>query len=572
MHLTMKAIIDFPRDRQDRLSGLFEKPRAVLEARQINEVLPLLRAVQAEAAKGNWAIGMVAYEAARAFDAAFPAPRHVTDMPLAAFAIFEHPPVALPALDPEKFSCSPWRHDTSRQQFGEVIAALHEHIASGDYYQTNFTTRLRAELNGDAESLFAALRLAQPDSYAFFLDWGTRQIASVSPELFFAWDAKSGELTTRPMKGTAAKNSTADDLRNSIKDRAENLMIVDLLRNDIARIATHVDVPELFAVQRLPTALQMTSTIRGTTRADVGLPEIFAALFPCGSVTGAPKIAAMQAINRYESSARGIYCGAMGIVQPGGDALFSVGIRTVSIAGNHATCGIGSGITWDSDAAAEYAEGQIKTRFLWRASAGFDLLETLRLENGQYWLLERHIARSRHSADYFGFSFDARLVRKTLDDISQKNPQGLFRVRLLVNRNGHVQAEVFPLEFNAAIINIRLAAHAVDSNDEFLRHKTTNRAIYDAFTPTQADIFDTLLYNERGEITEFTRGNVAVEINGRLVTPPDDCGLLAGTLRAEYLANGTMTERTITRDDLRFATKIWFYNSLRGMISTTLLS
>ena len=564
--MSARCLIDFSRDRLPRLQGRFENPREVLVARQLDEIIPLLRAAEAHAQNGRWAAGMVAYEAAAAFDPALQTHEPLPHLPLAAFAIYDKAaPLAAPPAAP--FTCQPWNNDTTRDVFDAAIKRIRGEIANGDYYQTNFTTRLTAGFDGDAEAFFHALTEAQPGGYSLFMDFGAWQIASASPELFFSWNPETRALTTRPMKGTSAPGKI-ENLKNSTKDRAENLMIVDLLRNDLSRVATDVRVPELFVVQTLPTALQMTSTVTGTTRPGIGLADIFAALFPCGSITGAPKIAAMQAIKELETSPRGAYCGALGIVQPGGETLFSVGIRGVTIENGKAVCGIGSGITWDSKDSEEYAENQVKQRFLWRASAEFDLVETLRLENEHFPLLERHLARLGKSATHFGFH-EPEKARGALQDLASMHPQGLHRVRLLADRKGNVKTEIYPLEETHRPVRVVLASHAIDSDSDFIRHKTTNRAIYDAFKPA-SEIFDTLLYNEHGEITEFTRGNVAVELNGALITPPLSCGLLPGTLRAEMLAKGKLAECVITRDDLYSTTKIYFLNGLRGMIEAKL--
>ena len=327
-------------------------------------------------------------------------------------------------------------------------------------------------------------------------------------------------------------------------------------------------MPELFTIENLATLRQMTSTIVGTTVPDADLAKIFAALFPCGSITGAPKIAAMQAIAALETSPRGAYCGALGVVQPGGAALFSVGIRTVTIANGEAECGVGSGITWDSDPAEEHRECQIKRRFLLRASAAFDLLESIKLEDGAYWLLERHCERLQRSADHFGFPFDVEAVNRALQGTAEQNPGGSHAVRLLLSRCGNIAIETRPPPVTPLHPSVALAETAISSDDEFLHHKTTHRAIYEAHAPQSAGIFDTLLFNDRGEITEFTRGNVAVELDGRLFTPPESSGLLPGTLRAELLAQGRLIEQVLKHDDLRRAKALWFLNSLRGIFVT----
>jgi para-aminobenzoate synthetase/4-amino-4-deoxychorismate lyase len=331
-----------------------------------------------------------------------------------------------------------------------------------------------------------------------------------------------------------------------------------------------VKVPALFAVEALPSAWQMTSTVQCRTRDGIGLADVFAALFPCGSITGAPKIAAMRAIAALEETPRGAYCGALGVLRPGGHATFSVAIRTLAIDARRgvAECGIGSGIVIDSTADAEYAEWLVKRRFLLRATAGFELIETLRLEAGKYWLRERHLERLCASAAHFGFAGDAARIDAVLEAEAVRHRDGVWRVRLLLDRSGNARTQAFALEATPARLRYALAATPVDSGDEFLAHKTTQRAAYDRHAPPPG-CYDTLLWNERGEVTEFTRGNVVVELDGRRVTPPLSCGLLAGVLRAEMLARGDIVEAIVRVDDLPRASGIWFINSVRGELRMT---
>jgi para-aminobenzoate synthetase/4-amino-4-deoxychorismate lyase len=544
----------------------------VVTAWRLADVIPLLERVERHAREGRWAIGMVAYEAAAAFDQAFQTHSPPEGIPLAAFAIFDAPSKPEEETAKAGFDCSHWASDIPSGGFREKVERIREGIAAGAYYQVNLTTRLRAEFTGEPRAFFESLCEAQPGAYALFLDFGDWQIASVSPELFFAWSPAKAEIIARPMKGTAPLSRSAADLRASVKDCAENLMIVDLLRNDIARVARQgsVRVPELFSIETFATVRQMTSTIVGETRPDTTLGQIFAALFPCGSITGAPKIAAMRAIAALETSPRGAYCGALGVVQPGGAALFSVGIRTAILANGKTECGVGSGIIWDSDPFEEHRECQIKRRFLLRASAAFDLLESIKLEDGVYWLLDRHCARLQRSAEHFGFPFDSKAINRALRTIAEQHPKGAYAVRLLLSRRGSITTETRPLPATPADLAVALAETAVLSEDEFLHHKTTRRAVYEAHAPKGAGIFDTLLFNERHEITEFTRGNVAVQLDSELVTPPASSGLLPGTLRAELLAQGKLVERVLKRDEMNRASAIWFLNSLRGMFRVRL--
>ena len=515
---------------------------------------------------------------------------------LACFAVYEKPVDAAATEDPvnsqdvasDNIFCKSWQASWDQANAAQRIDLIRGGIAAGDYYQINLTTRLHSPFSGDAEAFFSALQDSQSGAYAAALDWGDGQILSVSPELFF--QRRAGRITTRPMKGTAPREAdpvrdraAADQLRQSIKERAENLMIVDLLRNDLARIAEtgSVRVESLFEVEPWPSVWQMTSTISAQPRPDVGLVELFAALFPCGSVTGAPKVAAMRAIATLEDSPRGVYCGAIGVLQPGGDAIFSVAIRTVSIRAGVATCGIGSAITYDSTAAGEYAEWMAKRRFLLRASAPFELLETLRLTIGHhtrvYRHLDRHLQRLLGSAAWFGFAADEAAIRRQLAGLAEEVARSCtevepsFRIRLLLARNGQLRSEVFPLDAAPTEVVVRLADRPIVGDPEFLSHKTTERRAYDAFADLPAGVFDTLLFNAQDELTEFTRGSVFLEADGVLLTPPLVCGLLPGVLRAELLASGRAKEAVLPRARLAEGGQWWFGNSLRGLIPVRLI-
>lgn len=571
----MKAQIDFPQEDGTRLRLVFSRPVELLAAHRRDEVAAVIAAAEQQARAGRWVVGCIAYEAALAFDTALQVQQPEDFLPLVTFAVYGAPDAETDDAPVGEFSCGPWRMTTTRTRIDASLTAIQRGINEGDYYQVNLTTRLRADFSGDGRALFAALRAAQPDGYCAHLDGGAWQLLSVSPELFFDWQP-DGTLTTRPMKGTAprhadaaADTAAARALRASPKEQAENLMIVNLLRNDLARVAATgtVSAPRLFEIEALPSAWQMTSTVQCRTRAATSLTDVFRALFPCGSVTGAPKVAAMAAIAGLEDAPRGAYCGAIGLIRPGGHASFSVGIRTVAIdpARGRAECGIGSGIVADSAAAAEYAEWLIKRRFLLRATATFKLTETLRLEAGQYWLRPRHLERLCASAEHFGFACDAARVEAALDALAAECRQGAWRVRLLLDRHGAVRTQAYALEPTPAQPPFAMAATPVNSGDEFLAHKTTQRAVFERHAPPPGR-FDTLLWNERGEITEFTRGNVVVELAGRRVTPPLACGLLPGVLRAELLARGKIHEQVVHLADLPQATGIWFINSVRGAL------
>ena len=550
-------------------------------ARQPAEVRAVLDAVQAAAEQGAWCVGALRYEAAQAFDAALQT--HPADGPLAWFAVYDE---ALPWPDlvsrPQDAPTLHWHTLPERAHFDAAFAAIQQCIASGEFYQVNFTAQLHAALQGGAAqpalALFSALQRAQPGGYAAYIDMGDEQLLSVSPELFFDW--RAGRLLTRPMKGTAPRGTTpgqdaalAECLRSSPKERAENVMIVDLLRNDLSRIAQpfSVQVPRLFHTEALPAVWQMTSDVEARTRAGCSLADVFAALFPCGSVTGAPKVRAMQAIRTLEAGPRGVYCGALGVVQPGGAATFNVPIRTVTLRGTQARCGIGSGITSGAVAESEWQEWQHKRAFLERASGPFEILETLALEGGELRDAPTHLARMAAAAAHFGYPWQSQLVKQCLQQLAQAHPQGLWRVRLLLDAQGRAQAEAYALPASAQRVRLQLADRAIDeAHGEFVRFKTTRRAHYDAFTPTQPGVFDTLLWNSEGEITECTRGNVALLMDGRWVTPPLRCGLLGGIARANALRDGRVAEAVVRVDDLPRVQALAFVNSLRGWIAADL--
>jgi len=621
----------------------FEAPIHTLVAHEPNQVKPLLDAVQAFANQGFWCVGYLRYEAASAFDAALQT--HPADGPLAWFGVFDaalpwpEPATGNPARSPQSDAAAPaqaapgktaparsrpvaehddtriaWHSRLTRTDFERQMTHIHQAIRAGEIYQLNYTAPLHGTLGstrhgtvggtfggafdgtrqGSAVTLFQRLQQAQPGGYAAFIDSGFEQVLSVSPELFFDWDGQ--RILTRPMKGTAPRGSSpADDaalalqLTRSPKERSENVMIVDLLRNDLSRIALphSVKVPALFQVQSLPTVHQMVSDVTALTRPGTTLAEVFGALFPCGSVTGAPKVRAMQLIRTLEPQPRGIYCGAIGVVRPGGHATFNVAIRSVTLKGDQALCGIGSGITADAQAEAEWQEWQHKRRFLERAAEPFSLLETLRLQDGVFHLLDLHLARLQRSAAHFGYPFEAVRIHVALQTLTAAKatatgqtaarladsalPGECWRVRLLCDAQGTPQLESYKLNHPTGPVLLALAATPFESyQSEFSQHKTTRRAHYDAFAPTDPALFDTLLYNPRGELTECTRGNIAVLLDGQWLTPALHCGLLPGVGRAHWLQQGRLREAVITLADLKRAPALAFVNSLRGWLAACL--
>jgi len=564
----------------------FGEPVRTVVAATVDEVVGALAAVDDACSAGLWAAGFVTYDAAPAFDPAFEVPGSGLDaaaLPLVWFGLYEAPLAgvvvgAQPASVP-----GPWVPSVSRAAYGDAFGEVQRALRRGDSYQTNLTLPLTTGWDDGAADLARYERLLAAQGHAFgaYLDLGRRHVLSVSPELFFA--RSGGKVTTRPMKGTARRGrSSAEDeerlaaLLASAKDRAENVMITDLLRNDLGRVAVlgSVDVPDLCVPERYPTVWQLTSTVTAEVAPQAGLAEVFGALFPCGSITGAPKIASMALIAELETSARGLYCGAIGVVAPGGDATFSVAIRTVvaDTWSRTATYGVGSGVTVDSTADGEHDELLAKAAVLTTpARPEFDLLETLRLEDGRWWQADAHLDRLAASAAYFGWRDPVPVARTALAEVVAQHPEGRWRVRLVVGQDGRARTEVTALPATPrGPMTLILAAEPVDADDVLLAHKTTWRQPYEAHRRRAAELGadDTLLWNARGEITETTIGNVAVRDADGWWTPPAACGLLPGVERGLALAQGRLAERVLTVADLPAILaeggELWFLNSVRG--------
>ena len=499
-------------------------------------------------------------------------------MPLLWFALFEHQQTA-PFARGESAEQSAWRIDTTRAEHAQAVARIHEEIAAGTTYQVNYTARLRRSQAGDPLAWYEELRRAAGAGYHVYIETDEWCVLSASPELFFETDGL--RIRTRPMKGTRPRGRFAeedavltDELRASPKERAENLMIVDLMRNDLGRVAQtgSVQVTSLYDVEKYPTVLQLTSTIEADLRADCSLAQIMAALFPPGSVTGAPKISTMRLIAELEHSPRGVYCGAIGVVERGRRA-FNVPIRTIWLdrTSGLAEFGTGGGITADSHAGDEYDELLTKARVVSQSWPEFELLETMRMANGALVRQAQHLLRLEESAEYFGFRFCERSVQRALAAACSEAQQRSARLRLLLARDGGIRFELLPLAELPPEPRVALARTAVDAGSPFLFHKTTNRDIYDAHRAAVPAVFDVLLYNERDELTEFTRGNLVVELGGRCYTPPRACGLLAGVFRAELLRRGAVEEHVLHKNEIAHAERIWFVNSVREWVEVQLV-
>lgn len=558
---------------------LFGKPCEIVAAQSASDVLPALNQIEKKTQSGYWAAGFISYEASEGLDDAFRVCRQ-SAFPLLWFGIYDQPvnlPI-LPSLDEiGEFELGDWMPSIGWQEYKKRIQGIKEYIASGHTYQVNYTYRLHSSFVGDPWSLFLELHKAQRGSTSAFILMDDFAIISASPELFFRQEGN--RITCRPMKGTAPRGRWVDEdeihinsLKTSPKERAENVMIVDLIRNDLGKIARSggVNVVSLFDVEKYETIFQMTSTV--TAETSVSPVAALKSLFPCGSVTGAPKIRTMQIIAEIESEPRGIYTGAIGFISPNGLAHFNVAIRTicVDLKNSKAVYGVGGGITWDSKAEREYEETIAKSQLLFERQPEFDLFETILWEPDYGFFLEdRHLERLRKSAHYFGFHFDEQGIRDALQAKDSELTSYPHRIRLILSRDGTIRIESSPVDNkHERVWRIGFSPQPVDSRDPFLFHKTTNRKVYDDARSLMRDFDEAILWNRKGEITEGTITNIVVELGDGLWTPPRICGLLAGTFRDELIAQGIIAERILTKEDMFKAQKIWLINSIRRWIET----
>ncbi|MCT2535966.1 aminodeoxychorismate synthase component I [Aquibacillus koreensis] len=555
---------------------LFTKPVQIFEVHQLVDVEVVFSNIEQALQDGYYVAGFVSYEAAPAFD------RHYDthpkgNLPLVWFGIFEKPHKFNEVDQERDYKVSDWKLTSNFEDYQQGIQKIKDAIEVGNTYQVNYTARLEATFQGDDFSFYRQLTRNQQSSYSAYINIGRYRILSASPELFF--HVEHNRISTKPMKGTAKRGrflqedkKYKDQLSQSEKDQAENLMIVDLLRNDIGRIAKPgtVNVPKLFEIESYPTVHQMTSTITAEIQNNTTVLDWFKALFPCGSITGAPKIRTMEYIAELEQTPREVYCGAIGFITPEREAIFNVPIRTVTIdtLTQKAIYGAGGGVTWDSTASGEYEELLTKAQLLTEKRKEFQLLESLRLENGEYPLRDYHMKRLVGSSYYFGYELAVKNVELRLDDLASQYPKGTYKARLLVEKDGNMSVEAQPVKDLKQPISCTLARGPVDLQNPFLFHKTTYRDMYEQHNDDQ--YFTTLLWNEQHEITEFTIGNIVLELHGEYFTPPIESGLLSGTYRQYLLDHDVIKEKIIKKEEVKHYDRIWFINSVRGWVEVKL--
>ena len=571
---------------EDQLAGrrrLYQNPREIITAHTPDEVAGALERMEACRAQGQYLAGYCAYELGYMFeDKLRPLMPKNMDSPLLQFGVFDgFTDAELPvAKNGQVNDLKPsWSFKEYKNQFDKVMAW----IRAGDVYQVNLTFPMHGTYRGDAAAIYAKLKTAQPVKYGGVIslarNQGGAEIVSLSPELFFELEGE--KVSMRPMKGTVKRGRTdaqdkalAKALQRDTKNRAENLMIVDLLRNDLSRIANagSVSVTDLYSVETYPSLHTMTSGIEARIK-DMPLADILRALYPCGSVTGAPKIRAQEIIRELEQSPRGAYCGALGLIDPDGYTRFNVGIRTLNLhADGRCSYAVGSGVVADSTARDEYDECLLKAAFL---QDGYGLIETFgwHEQTGFMWL-DLHMARLAESAKQLGFKFVKRGIMTALSN-SITNHSGAHKVRLELSKNGTFKIETLALQMTNpdAEWPVTMSKNPVQSGDALLTHKTTRRQFIDgelARLHTETGCKETLLFNERGELCEGSYTNVFIVKDGQMYTPPVSSGLLPGVLREALLVSGQAHEQILTIEDIQNAGEIYIGNSVRGLVRTKL--
>ena len=590
-------------------SLLFSNPVEYLQCRSATDTEAFLARCQEKLDQGFYLAGWFAYEFGLGLEARLRRLRPSADTIVAELGVYGRPtifdhqtgqwnrPVELrPVASPQPGRISNIRLSQNQADYEENITRIKSYIAAGDTYQVNYTLKLLFDYSGSADALYMQLRRNQLVSYSAYLGRGQRRILSFSPELFFR--KQGNRCMVRPMKGTSRRGrslqedaSLAAALHNDRKNRAENVMIVDLLRNDLGRLATmgSVTVTSLFDVETYESLLQMTSTIRGETPDHLALTDLFAALFPCGSVTGAPKIRTMEIIHELENDPRGVYTGAIGYLAPNGDAQFNVPIRTVLLDRGRAEMGIGSGIVADSEPGNEWRECRLKADFLSKPRHDFQLIETiLWVPNEGYWLLEYHLDRLQASARYFGYAMQRQELQKRLAEYTDTFAAEHYRVRLLMDQQGEITLShsACPAPLYRTLpspgpqsprAKTHLAEQTTSSADTFLYHKTTHRQLYNQLwrEADQLGYLDCIFTNEQGEVSEGAITNLFIEREGILYTPPLRTGLLPGVLRRYLLESfpEQVKEKSLRPADLSDkGVSLYLGNSVRGLVPVELVN
>lgn len=532
--------------------------------------------------EGYFIAGYLSYDLGYVFEDALShrlAPKRPT--PLLNFGIFktferQAPTQLLYSSQAPDLTLTPlWSEAEYSKRFSQVM----DYIRAGDVYQINLTFPMTGPYDGPAHTLYAAFRHRQKGRYGGVVHLGNApDIISLSPELFFRKEGR--DMSMRPMKGTRPRsaNSQIDEelrlnMRNDVKSQAENLMIVDLLRNDLSRISEpgSVKVPELFALETYQTLHQMTSRVASKLTPDIDMKSIFQNLFPCGSVTGAPKIRAMEIIDDLETTPRGAYCGALGYIDPNGDACFNVGIRTLTLSGKRLTYNVGSGLVYDSQAQDEYHECLLKADVLSQPPAG--IIETcLWTPKDGIVRGKAHKARMMKSAKALGYPFSPAQYDALIDGIKAKETSQHIRITLSAEGDLNLNQKYF---VSLDRPKIMVSPHKLSKQVQYSKHKISRRNFYDEERErlkALTGIDEVIFLNESGKLCEGSFTSIFIEKDGKLLTPALKTGILPGVLRAELLRSKKARTADLTEDDLLGAKNIYIGNSMRGLMPAALIT
>ena len=567
---------------ENNTSFLFVNFKEILTFKSSDSLNSFFRRLENYSKKGYWLAGYFSYEFGYFLEKAHCHLKGKSKTSLAWIGVCKKPieirrKSNFPLLSKSSYKIKNIRPNISQREYDKKIQRIKHYLEQGLTYQINFTFKEKFDFCGNILDLYLDLRRIQPTPYSSLIDTGKEKILSLSPELFFR--INKGKIIARPMKGTTKRGVTDKedskvkaDLRTSKKIRAENLMIVDLLRNDLGRISKLVRAPKLFNIEKHRTLYQMTSTVEGKLRKNLRLKEIFSSLFPCGSVTGAPKIKTIELISKLEKEPRGIYTGAIGYVSPEGKSCFNVAIRTIYLKNNKGELGIGGGIIYDSKAKAEYEEALLKAKFFRDSLIRAGLIESILWDRKKgYYLLDLHLKRLKKSSRHFFIPYKEKEIKKKLEKIFAKEFKNL-KIRLVLRADGKIVIEKETIKKIKTPVKIRISSKRINSKDAFLYHKTTKRVFYDRERKEGLGkgYFETIFLNERNELTEGTITSLFILKNKKLYTPSSQSGLLPGILREHFLKQGKAKEKILYLKDIKEADKIYVGNSVRGLIRAEL--
>ena len=572
-------------DKENKESFLFENFHKIITFNSDDDINLFFKRAETYLNKGYWLCGYFSYEFGYFLEPALDKLKTKPKAPLAWVGVCKSPKVIthkkryndlLRELKEKDitYQIKNIKPNINRKEYSDRIKKIKTYLEEGLTYQVNYTFKLKFDFLGNALGLYLDLRESQPTGYSAFVNTGKRQILSLSPELFFR--KTENKIITRPMKGTVRRGLTLEEdncakqfMQGNEKNRAENLMIVDLLRNDLGRISKEVQVLKLFDIEEYRTLHQMTSTITAELKEKLKLKDMFLALFPCGSVTGAPKIKTMKIIKDLESESRDVYTGSIGYISPDKKAVFNVAIRTVVLEENKGELGIGGGIVYDSQVKSEYEEAILKANFFTKLNSGLSLIETILYNKlTGYKYLSLHLKRLKDSCKYFSIMLNVEKLLIALKQINILAMKEDLIVRVLVDKDGKFNIEKKVLIKEPLTVKVKFSLKRVNPENPLLYHKTNQRELYDKerIKALKEGFFEVLFLNKKSEVTEGSITNVFILKNKKLYTPALKCGLLPGVLRAHLLEQGEVEEKVIWLEDVLRADKVYVGNSVRGMV------